>query len=106
MQTGKPGRPTKRVKRIAADKGYDSQVLRESLRRKGIQAQIAQRRNAKVKSGRPVEKSAPRLQVERTFAWLQRKFRRLTIQWERFAHCFDAFLSLAITFMWIQRLVG
>jgi hypothetical protein len=59
VQTGKPGRPTKRVKRIAADKGYDSQVLRESLRRKGIQAQIAQRRNAKVKSGRPVEKSTP-----------------------------------------------
>ncbi len=59
MQTGKPGRPAKRVKRIAADKGYDSQVLRESLRRKGIQAQIAQRRNAKVKSGRPVEKSTP-----------------------------------------------
>ena len=58
MQTGKPGRPTKRVKRIAADKGYDSKVLRESLRRKGIQPQIAKRRNAKVKSGRPVEKSA------------------------------------------------
>ena len=41
IQTGKPGRPAKRVKRIAADKGYDSQALRESLGRKGIQPQIA-----------------------------------------------------------------
>ena len=80
VQTGKPGRPAERVKRIIADKRYDSQALRESLQRKGIQPQIAQCRNAKVKPGRAVEKSAPRFQVERTFAYLQRKFRRLTVR--------------------------
>ncbi|MCP4118907.1 MAG: transposase [Desulfobacteraceae bacterium] len=50
--------------------------------------------------------NAPRFQVERTFSWLQRKFRRLAVRWERLPRCFNSFLSLGIIFMWVQRLVG
>lgn len=106
VETNKPGRPPKKPKKLAADKGYDKEELRKNLRKRGIQPQIPRRRNAKKRPGRPVLMDAPRFQVERAFSWLQRKFRRLAVRWERLPHCFDAFLSLGISFMWIQRLVG
>lgn len=106
VKTGRPGRPPKKPKRIAGDKGYDSQELRELLKRKGIRPQIPRKRNAKKKRGRPVGMNAPRFQVERTFSWLQRKFRRLVVRWERLPYCFNSFLSLGIIFMWVQRLPG
>jgi transposase len=106
VKTGKPGRPPRKLRRIAADKGYDSEPLREFLNSKGIRPQIPRKKNAARKQGRPVSIKAPRFQVERTFSWLQRKFRRLVVRWERQPRCFDAFLSLAVCFMWVQRLLG
>jgi hypothetical protein len=50
--------------------------------------------------------TAPRFQVERTFSWLQKKFRRFTGHWERLPECFNLFLSLGIIVIWMQRLVG
>lgn len=52
VKTGRPGRPPKKPKKIAGDKGYDSQELRELLKRKGIRAQIPRKRNAKKKAGK------------------------------------------------------
>jgi Transposase DDE domain len=43
LRTGKPGRPRKRPKVLATDKGYDAKVLRLQLRTRGIRAQIAKR---------------------------------------------------------------
>jgi len=114
VKTGKAGRPRKKVKRLAADKGYDSDALRNSLKDAGIQPQIPRKRNARKRCGRPVSIKAPRFQVERAlrfqveraFSWLQRKFRRLVVRWERLPRCFDAFLSLAVCVMWIQRIMG
>ena len=106
VKTGKAGRPRKNERRLAADKGYDADALRRFLKKKGIQPRIPRKRNASRRRGRPVGMSAPRFQVERTFSWLQRKFRRLAVRWERLPDCFDSFLSLALCFMWAQRLVG
>jgi hypothetical protein len=47
----------------------------------------------------------PRFQAERTFAWFQKKYRRLVVRWERRAVCFNAFLALAIIHIWIQKLI-
>ena len=47
VSTGKAGRPRKKVKRLAADKGYDSDALRNFLKEKGVQPQIPRKRNAK-----------------------------------------------------------
>jgi hypothetical protein len=33
----------------------------------------------------------PRSQAERTFAWGQKKYRRLVVRWERRAVCFNRF---------------
>jgi transposase len=106
VQTGNPGRPPKKVKKLAADKGYDSEALRRKLRARGIQPQIPKKKNAKPKPGRPPKMDAPRFQVERSFSWLQRKFRRLVVRWERIPYCFDAFLLLGVVMIWVQRLVG
>jgi hypothetical protein len=34
--------------------------------------------------------------VERTFAWFQKKYRRLVVRWERLVVCFTAFLAIAM----------
>lgn len=106
VKTGRAGRPPKKTRRLAGDKGYDSEKLRTFLRHKGIQPQLPRKKNAQKRRGRPVQMTAPRFQVERTFSWLQRKFRRLAVRWERLPCCFNSFLSLGIIFMWVQRLVG
>jgi transposase len=80
IRTGKRGRPRKRLKVLAADKGYDATDLRQRLRKP---------------RGRPVKKEVPRFQAERTFAWFQRKYRRLAVRWERLAACFNAFLRFS-----------
>ena len=66
LKTLKRGRPRKRVKVLATDKGYDSKEKRAALRKRGIRPQIPKRvwKNRKNK-GRPIKISAPRFQQER-----------------------------------------
>lgn len=47
VRTGNPGRPPKKPKRLAGDKGYDSEELRNILRGRGIRPRIPRKRNAK-----------------------------------------------------------
>jgi transposase len=106
VRTGTRGRPRKRLNVIATDKGYDAKALRQKLRQRGIRAQIPKRVwKTKNTRGRPIKQTVPRFQAERTFAWLQKKYRRLVVRWERIAACFDAFLAMATIHMWIQRLI-
>ena len=107
VKTGKPGRPRKHMDVIAGDKGYDSKKLRIQLRRRGIRAQFPKRIwNGKRKSGRPIKMDVPRYQIERTFSWFQRKYRRLVVRWERKAECFNAFLLLAVIHLWLPKLLS
>ena len=106
VRTGKRGRPRKRLKVIATDKGDDAKALRQRLRQRGIRAQIPKRVwKTKTQRGRPMKQVVPRFQAERTFAWFQKKYRRLVVRWERLAACFDAFLAVATIHIWIQRLI-
>jgi IS5 family transposase len=106
VRTGQRGRPRKRLKVLAADKGYDAKDLRRRLRTRGMRPQIPKRvwKSRKLR-GRPIKKEVPRDQVERTCAWLQRKYRRLVVRWERLAACFNAFLAMAIIHIWVRRLI-
>src|SRR5918992_6109150 len=91
IKTGKRGRPRKRPKVLAADKGYDAKALRQQLRRRGIRAQLPKRVwKTKKNRGRPIKQVVPRFQAERTFAWFEKKYRRLVVRWERIAACFEA----------------
>ena len=106
IRTGKRGRPRKRLKVLATDKGYDATALRQQLRRRGIRGQIPKRVwKTKKNRGRPIKKAVPRFQAERTFAWFQKKYRRLVVRWERIAACFNAFLTIAMIHIWGQRLI-
>jgi transposase len=106
IRTGKRGRPRKRLKVLATDKGYDATALRQQLRRRGIRGQIPKRVwKTKKNRGRPIKKAVPRFQAERTFAWFQKKYRRLVVRWERIAACFNAFLTIAMIHLWGQRLI-
>ena len=100
------GRPKKRVRVLAADKGYDSKEKRAALRKRGIRPQLPKRTyKTKKNRGRPIKISVPRFQQERCFAWYQRKYRRLVVRWERQKVNFDAFLSLATVHIWINKIL-
>lgn len=106
VRTGPRGRPRKRLKVLATDKGSDAQALRQRLRQRGIRAQIPKRVwKTKKTRGRPIKKTVPRFQAERPFAWFQKKYRRLVVRWERIAACFEAFLAIASIHIWVHRLI-
>jgi transposase len=106
VRTGHRGRPRKRLKVLATDKGYDAKALRQQLRKRGMRAQLPKRVwKTKKPRGRPIKKVVPRFQAERTFAWFQKKSRRLVVRWERLAACFEAFLAVATIHIWSQRLI-
>jgi len=66
LKTLKRGRPKKRVKVLAGDKGYDSQEKRALLRKRGIRPQFPKRNyKGKKKSGRPIKISVPRFRTAR-----------------------------------------
>ncbi len=69
LKTLKRGRPKKRVKVLAADKGYDSQEKRAIFRKRGIRPQLPKRTyKSKKNRGRPIKISVPRFQQERCLA--------------------------------------
>lgn len=103
--TGKRGRPKKRFRVLAADKGYDSHHKRCQLRTRGIRPQFPKRIYKSNKHrGRPIKDDTPRFQQERCFAWYQRKYRRLAVRWERQGVVFDAFIALATIHMWMTKI--
>ena len=106
VHTGKRGRPRKRLHVLATDKGYAAQALRQTLRKRGIRAQIPKRVwQTKKPRGRPIKQVVARFQAERTFAWFQKKYRRLVVRWERLVACFEAFLAIATIHIWMHRLI-
>jgi hypothetical protein len=81
VHIGTRGHPRQRLKAIATDKGYDAKAHRQKLRQRGIRAQIPKRVwKTKKNRGRAIKKVVPRFQAERTFAWFQKKYRRLVVR--------------------------
>jgi transposase len=86
----------KLLKRLVADKAYDSDPLREKFSKRGLKL-IAPHKENRVKpqqDGRPLRRYRKRWKVERCFAWLH-NFRRLVTRWDRKPEIFAAFLRLA-----------
>lgn len=79
----KIGKRRRRLKRLGLDKGYDSDPLRQALRRRRIVPLASYRSNRKVDFAKLPGKERTekrycrqRWKVERSFAWINR-FRRL-----------------------------
>lgn len=86
---GKPGRPRKHPDMIYADRGYDSEAIRQALRSRGIKPVIARR-------GTDHGSSLGRIRwvVERTISWFK-GLRRLRIRYDRSDDVQDAWNRLA-----------
>ena len=92
------GRPRKRPAKLHADKAYDILRCRQALTRRHIKVRIARKGvESSEKLGRY------RWVVERTLAWL-RRFRRLTIRYERRADIHEGFLLLGCALICLNYL--
>ena len=85
---GKPGHPKQKPDSVYADRGYDSEPLRQRLRARGITPYLAKRGEANG-SGLGVY----RWVVERTLSWLHSP-RRLRVRYERDAEIHAGFVFL------------
>jgi transposase len=85
---------------LLADRGYDSQPHRQTLRARGIRPLIA-KRNTKHGS----HLGSERWVVERTLSWL-RQHRRLRLRYERRADIHEAFLALVCSLICLRALRG
>lgn len=104
----KVGRKT-RPGMILADRGYDSRRFRKSLRKRGIKANIPERKfGRRKKRGRPPKYSThlgkKRYTVERTNAWWK-SFRRLHFRFDRSISSFEALFTLGAIVLCVRRLV-
>jgi transposase len=100
------GRPKQNPRRLIADKGYDSDPLRERLARKGIELICPYRSNNKAKKyqdGRKMRRYKRRYKVERKFSWLG-NYRRLVVRWDRDITVYNAFFHIACLIITLRRL--
>lgn len=103
---GRKGRPKTRPERVIADKAYDSDPLRQRLKRRGITLVSPYRKNRKNKrkqDRRTRDRYARRYTVERTFSWFG-SFRRLIVRHENHVGVYSAFFHIAcflITMRWL-----
>ena len=97
---------------LEADRGYDCAWLRQALLILGVFPLIPYRKT----HGRIFPKTEEitetfhlkkkRWKVERAFAWIKRRCRRLMARWERKAIIWTGFVTLAVIYTWVWNLVG
>ncbi|MGB7548938.1 MAG: IS5 family transposase [Terracidiphilus sp.] len=99
------GRPRQKPKRVIADRAYDSDPLRERLKKRGIDLIAPYRKNNKQRrheDGRKLRRYKRRWIVERTNAWLE-QFRRLLVRHEHLLTTYRAFFYLACLWITLRR---
>ena len=94
----------KKPRHLHADKGYDAQYLRDILKYMDIKDRIVYRENSTKK--KIYKAKNKRWVVERAFAWLHLKFRRLVVRYERLMKVWSAFCDLALVSWWVDKIVG
>lgn len=86
---------------VIADKGYDGNALRESLRMKGMEAVIPAKRNRLVPIPHNKEAYRTRNRIERCFNKLKH-FRRIATRFDRLDCHYLGFLHLASAMLWLR----
>ncbi|MBK6884702.1 MAG: transposase [Flavobacteriales bacterium] len=83
-------------KRVIADRAYDSDKLRRTLKKRGIRLVCPHRSNRKARQqdGRELRRYKRRWKVERLFAWLFNS-RRTFVRYEYHAELFLGMVQLA-----------
>jgi len=97
-----------RIRRLIADKAYDSDRLRLTMARRGIDLIVPHRRNRKrppLQDGRKLRRYRRRWKIERLIDWLG-NWRRLPLRWERKVSIYRGFLHLVCAMIALKALVG
>jgi transposase len=92
---------------VIADKGYDSDALRERLRRRGIVLIAPHRSNrhrTPPQDGRVLRRYKKRWIVERSIAWLG-NFRRLVVRYDRSLIIYQAFVHIVCLMIVLRRVL-
>ncbi|WP_231871424.1 IS5 family transposase [Planctomyces sp. SH-PL62] len=89
------GRPRRRPRRLAGDKGYSYRRIRRYLRRRGIKAVIPTRKDQRRSPTFDAEAYRRRNIVERCILWMKEN-RRLATRFEKLAVNFLAMVKLAM----------
>jgi len=90
---------------LIGDRAYDSDVLDEDLRNKGIKMVSPHRKNRKkpkTQDGRALRRYKRRWIVERFFAWMKHK-RRLLNRWELHPENFLGFVQVSAAVLLLRQ---
>jgi transposase len=90
---------------VIADKGHDSDPLRDELEKAGYEPIIPHRRNRVKPSrndGRRLRRYRHRWKIERTNAWLH-CYRGLAVRWSHYSFLYDGMVYIAFIHMALQR---
>jgi transposase len=101
-----PGRPRSRLRRVIADRGYDSDPLRERLKKRGTELIAPYRsnnRHRRFEDKRKLRRYRKRWKIERTNAWLQ-NFRRIQVRYDRLIAVFQGFFHFACLLITLRHL--
>ena len=96
----------RKIKRLIADRAYDSEQLRKRLAEMDIDLICPHRFNRKrpnLQDGRKLRRYRKRWKIERLFAWLG-CYRRLVVRWDRDPEIYRAFLHVACIMILVRRL--
>jgi transposase len=98
-------RHRRKIRRLIADRAYDSDGLRRHLRAQRIELISPHRKGRKKKAqdGRALRRYRHRWKIERTFAWLG-NFRRLVVRYERDPQIYEAFFHIACALISLRHL--
>jgi transposase len=94
------GRPRVRPERVVGDKGYSSRTVRRYLRRRGIGAVIARRKDEPPQRRFDRERYRARNRVERLINRLK-QYRRVATRYEKLAATYLAMVTLAAILIWL-----
>ena len=90
---------------VVADRGHDSDPLRDELEAEGLVPVIPHRRNRVKPSrndGRRLRRYLRRWKIERTNAWLH-CYRALAVRWSYYSYLYAGMVYLAFIHMALQR---
>lgn len=107
---GKPGPPRTRFERVAGDKAYDSDPIRQDLRRRRSEPLIAHRRRPDgtyPPSAQGFDKETYRRRnvVERLIGKLK-EYRRIATRYDKLAQSFKCFIVLGFIRLWLKDLLS
>jgi transposase len=98
----------RRIRRLIADRGYDSNRVRALLVERGIEPIMPRRKHNTIathQDGRKLRRYKRRWIIEWTNTWLQ-NFPRLVVRYERLATIFMALVHLACALTTPKRVLG